>query len=95
MRSSTHASCQDAAETVSSLLDDLAHLSVPQRPGPDELTELLGARGIRYTTWEGWGLLDAFERELGSAQGRERVKVVGREQMIEVSSRPSLPADER
>lgn len=82
---------RDAAETVASLVEDLPYLSPPQHPGPDELTQLLAARGIRFTTWEGWGLLDAFEQELGRAQDRERVKVVDREQMIEVSSPPSPP----
>ena len=61
------------------------------------LFELLESRGVPYTTWEGWQLLDAYERSLGEAYGpvgagdaataRERVKVVEREVMIEVSRR--------
>lgn len=40
---------------------------------------------MRYTTWHGWELLEAFEMELGEAEGRKRVKVVERETMTAVS----------
>ncbi len=81
----------DAIETVGSLLADLPSLSAPEQPAPEAITDLLEARGVAWTTWDGWGLLDAHERGLGEAYGlvgesaRERVKVVDRETMIEVS----------
>jgi ferredoxin--NADP(+) reductase len=49
------------------------------------LVRLLDGRGVRYTTWHGWELLEAFEKELGRADGRERIKVVERETMTAVS----------
>lgn len=77
----------DANETVANLLADAAHESgrsidfSKQAPLDD-----LARRGVRPTTWEGWYRLDALERTRGSAEGRERVKVVDRDVMIEVST---------
>ncbi len=34
------------------------------------------------TTWEGWHRLDAAERALGEAEGRERKKIVEWEDMV-------------
>ncbi len=77
----------DAIETVGSLLADLEAGAVPRapQPDPDAVLELLEGRGLRYTTWQGWDLLDAHEISLGEPHGRARVKVVDRETMIEVS----------
>ncbi|MBO1414342.1 FAD-dependent oxidoreductase [Streptomyces sp. FH025] len=74
----------DANETVTSLLDDHATGRLPGavEPDPAAIEEHLRARGVRYTTWDGWYRLDAHERALGEAQGRERVKVVEREDML-------------
>ncbi|MEV7425702.1 MULTISPECIES: FAD-dependent oxidoreductase [unclassified Streptomyces] len=77
----------DANETVACLLTDHAagRLEVPAEPGEDAIEEYLRERGVRFTTWEGWHRLDAHERALGEAQGRERVKVVEREEMLDAS----------
>ncbi|TQJ03904.1 FAD-dependent oxidoreductase [Amycolatopsis cihanbeyliensis] len=75
----------DAAETVASLLADAPLLPAPERPGPDAILDFLAERGVPYTTWEGWGRLDAHERSLGTAQDRERVKVVERAEMVRIS----------
>jgi ferredoxin--NADP+ reductase len=83
----------DAIETVGSLLEDLDGLPSAAEPDPAAVVALLEERGVEYTTWDGWHLLDAYERSLGEAYGpvgdkaRERVKVVEREVMIEVSRR--------
>ena len=42
----------------------------------------LAGNGIDYTTWAEWERLDAHEMALGAQQGRERVKVVPRADMI-------------
>ncbi|MBF6297767.1 pyridine nucleotide-disulfide oxidoreductase, partial [Nocardia amamiensis] len=42
-------------------------------------------KGIPFTTWAGWYRLDAHERSLGEPEGRERVKVVEREDMLRAS----------
>jgi ferredoxin--NADP+ reductase len=75
----------DAAETIASLLADADTLSTPKYASPDAILDFLGTRGIPFTTWEGWGRLDAHEKALGTAAGRERIKVVEREEMTRVS----------
>ena len=75
----------DALETVNNLLQDRAgDTETPDREG-DPLLELLEARGVAYTTWEGWNRLDAHERALGEERGRERMKVVPNEEMVRIS----------
>lgn len=58
----------------------------PEAPGEDDVIELLHSRDIDYTTWEGWYNLDAHERSLGEAEGRERKKVRSHEEMVHYSS---------
>ncbi len=63
-------------------------------PAPEAVEAFLESRNVRYTTWEGWHKLDAHEQALGAAQGRERIKVVERDGMLDApapSSRPSAP----
>ncbi len=73
----------DAAETVSSLLADLPGLRPPVvGDPPDAILAYLSGKGVDYTTWAEWERLDAHEIALGEQQGRERVKVVPREEMI-------------
>ncbi|MGP9501400.1 FAD-dependent oxidoreductase [Specibacter sp. AOP5-B1-6] len=85
----------DALETIGCLLEDRLGLPVAAHPGEAEIVELLESRGIEFTTWEGWNKLDAHEKHLGAsyvpAPGleitRERVKVVDREQMVNISKK--------
>ena len=90
----------DALETITNLVED-ANAGVLAQPtvaaeGGDEVLELLEARGIRYTTWDGWLALDAHERALGEEFDgpvtRERVKVVPRDEQVEVSRSGALVA---
>lgn len=75
----------DAKETIEHLLADLDGLAAPEVAGADAIVEHLESRGVEYTTEAGWALLDAHEMSLGEPHGRERVKVVPREEMIRVS----------
>lgn len=75
----------DALETVQNLLADRALLWRPEEPSAASITELLAERRVAYTDLDGWHRLDAHERALGEPRGRERVKVVEREQMLRVS----------
>ncbi|WP_433869447.1 FAD-dependent oxidoreductase [Saccharopolyspora sp. CA-218241] len=79
----------DALETVNNLLADREALAAAEEPEPDAVLRLLEERQVEYTTWEGWGRLDAHERALGESEGRERVKVVPREDMVRISRDPS------
>ncbi len=82
----------DAMETVDRLVEDLQAGELARvEPGGD-LAEVLRARGIAVTTWEGWLALDAYERELGAAHRyvRERVKVVPREHQVDLANAGAL-----
>jgi ferredoxin--NADP+ reductase len=74
-----------ALETVGSLLADMDGLAPPELADPAAIEELLVERGVEYTTWDGWLKLDKIERQLGEERGRERLKVVPREEMVELS----------
>jgi ferredoxin/flavodoxin---NADP+ reductase len=95
----------DALETITNLLEDAAAGRLPEpavAAGSEgaEIFELLEARGIRFTTWAGWLGLDAHERGLGEAWEptdaayaevvRERVKVVARDEQVEISRSGAL-----
>jgi ferredoxin--NADP+ reductase len=49
---------------------------------PDAITDLLGSRGVEVVSWSGWRAIEEAERELGRAQGRERVKIVERAALL-------------
>ncbi|MER5864900.1 FAD-dependent oxidoreductase [Kitasatospora sp. NPDC002040] len=77
----------DANETVACLIEDFrgGALRTPAAPEEDAVVAHLTANGVNYTTWDGWKLLDAYERALGEPQQRERVKVVERDEMLRAS----------
>ncbi|MEV6653499.1 FAD-dependent oxidoreductase [Streptomyces sp. NPDC051219] len=81
----------DANETVACLLDDHRNdrLLSPAAPGEEAVVAHLEGRGVRYTTWDGWHRLDEAERALGAAEGRERVKIVDRDAMLEACTDPA------
>ncbi len=86
----------DASETVARIADDVASLPVPATTDPNAVLELLESRDVRYTTWQGWLALDAHERALGEADEsdvvRERVKVVPRDEQVDISRVDALAA---
>ncbi|AKK02222.1 FAD-dependent oxidoreductase [Corynebacterium epidermidicanis] len=75
----------DAKETTDMLLADFeaGRLEQPSSPSPEAIIELLKEREIAYTTWDGWYQLDAAEKALGEAEGRERKKIVEWDEMVE------------
>lgn len=81
----------DALETITHLLSDRQGLYTAAQPDAEAFTAYLDAKGLEYTTWEGWQKLDEHEKALGAAsqdaegQPRERVKVVDRDEMIRIS----------
>lgn len=75
----------DAMETIECLMADRETWWSPTEPDAETVTQLLHDRGVAYTTVEGWQLLDEHEIALGEAEGRERVKVVPREEMTQIS----------
>ncbi|WP_026549013.1 FAD-dependent oxidoreductase [Arthrobacter sp. Br18] len=84
----------DALETIGYLLEDRLNLPPAEDPSKDAIIDLLAARGVQHTTWEGWLKLDAHELKSGAnfvnTTGnaelvRERVKLVPRDAMVAVS----------
>lgn len=75
----------DARETVTNLLDDIAH-DAKAVPAAGDLVSVLQRASIDYTTWDGWTALDAHERSLGQKRRRGRTKVVDRDAMVAIST---------
>jgi ferredoxin--NADP+ reductase len=82
----------DASETIRHLVEDAGDVDAPgnpvlsaTEPDPAAVVDALTGRGVEAIEWSGWELLDAYERQLGEPHGRERVKVVPREDMIRIA----------
>jgi ferredoxin--NADP+ reductase len=75
----------DAMETIARLVKGQASWWSPVEPSEEAVTALLDARGVQYTNLDGWHHLDDHEKSLGEPHGRERIKVVDREEMLRVS----------
>lgn len=89
----------DAQETVAHLVEDAA-ADLLHAPLDGSAEDLLKSRGVPFTTWQGWEMLDEYERALGEQYGetpigetRERVKVVSRRRMAEIARGESHPVD--
>lgn len=76
----------DAMETIQHLIKDQGNWWSPADPAEESIVALLESRGIDYTTLDGWHNLDQHELALGEAEGRTRVKVVPREEMVKISN---------
>jgi ferredoxin--NADP+ reductase len=79
----------DAAETIRHLVEDVradaGSLRTAPAPEPESVLEFLRSGGVRYVEWSGWELIEAHERALGEAAGRERIKVVPRAEMTAIA----------
>ncbi len=76
----------DASETVAALLADAPALPPAPVRDPDALPALLAARGVDVVTWQGWQAIDAAEAALGRAQGRQRVKIAHRAELLRAAA---------
>jgi ferredoxin--NADP+ reductase len=76
----------DAMETVRHLVRDQANWWTPSSPSEESVVKLLDSRGIEYTNLDGWHNLDEFEQALGAPEGRVRIKVVPRDEMVRASN---------
>lgn len=74
----------DARETVTHLIEDLAAGRGwrPESREAEAVVRLLRERGVQFLDLSAWHRLDAYEHQLGAEAGRERVKVVSREDMV-------------
>ena len=69
----------DAAEAIDSLIADLS-----QRPRatPVGAADALVARLTDAVGWDGWLRIDEAEKRLGAERGRERTKIVNRDELL-------------
>jgi ferredoxin--NADP+ reductase len=75
----------DAMETISHLVKDQANWWAPAEPSEESVNVMLAERGIEFTNLDGWHALDTHEQALGEQHGRVRVKVVPRDEMVQIS----------
>ncbi|CAN5458177.1 FAD-dependent oxidoreductase [soil metagenome] len=75
----------DAMETVKHLVHDQANWWAPAHPDEQSIVDLLTERGVEYTDLGGWHRLDEREKALGEPEGRVRIKIVPRDEMVTVS----------
>jgi ferredoxin--NADP+ reductase len=75
----------DAMETISHLVKDQASWWNPSNPDEASVSALLQERGVAYTDLDGWHRLDEHEIALGEPHGRARIKVVPRDEMVQIS----------
>ena len=87
----TNRSC--AVETIGRLTADLESGTLPEPadPDPQSVRDLLADRGVAVVDGDAWAAIDSHERELGEAAGRERTKLPGRDEMLDVglNARPA------
>jgi ferredoxin/flavodoxin---NADP+ reductase len=75
----------DAMETIQHVVNDQRSWWTPAEPEEEAVSALLASRGVSFTDLTGWHRLDQAERERGQARGRERLKVVPRDEMLDIS----------
>ena len=77
----------DAMETIQHLVRDQANWWSPAEPEESSVNALLESRRVRWTDLDGWHRLDAHELARGDAAAppRTRVKVVPRDDMVQIS----------
>lgn len=76
----------DAMETIARLVKGQASWWSPTEPDEASVPALLKSRGVEFTNLDGWHSLDDHEKLLGQPHGRERIKVVDRDEMLRVSA---------
>jgi len=77
---------RDANETVAALLEDEPALPAAPERDPDAVLELLSKRGIEVVKWTGWQAIELAEAALGEAQGRDRVKIADRAELLRAAA---------
>jgi ferredoxin--NADP+ reductase len=75
----------DAMETVRHVINDQGSWWQPEDASEEAIPALLAERGVRWTDLDGWHRLDEHEVALGAPHARARIKVVARDEMVDVS----------
>ena len=72
----------DALETIGCIIADRETWWQPTNPDEQSVVDLLDAKNVKFVGWPEWLKIDAAERALGEAEGRERIKLVDRPDFI-------------
>jgi len=86
---------KDANETVHAVLEDVQAGRTPvgrDRPSAQEVAERLSERVDHLVELHRWRAIDAHEQELGRPDGRPRVKLATRENLLDVPHGDAEPA---
>ena len=75
----------DAIETIAQIIEDKPTWWQPASPEEAAIVALMDSRGIEYVGWPEWLRIDAEEKRLGQAQERERIKLVEREDFLQIA----------
>jgi ferredoxin--NADP+ reductase len=75
----------DALETIGNVIADRDKWWAPENADESAVDALLNSRGVEFVGWPEWLLIDAHEKALGEAEGRERIKLVEREDFLRVA----------
>ena len=79
----------DAMETIACVMADKASWWQPAHPEENAVVELLSSKGVKFLGWPEWLKVDATERMLGEAHGRERIKLVERQDFLDAAFKKS------
>jgi len=75
----------DALETIGNIIADRASWWQPTHHDASGVQAMLESRGVDVVGWPEWLMIDARERALGEAEGRERIKLVEREDFLKAA----------
>ena len=75
----------DAIETIAQIIEDKPTWWQPASPEEAAIVSLMDSRGIEYVGWPEWLRIDAEEKRLGQAQERERIKLVERQEFLQIA----------
>jgi len=75
----------DALETIGNIIADRELWWQPTNHDASGVQALLESRGVEVVGWPEWLLIDAKERALGEAEGRERIKLVERADFLKAA----------
>jgi ferredoxin--NADP+ reductase len=75
----------DAMETIACIMEDQSKLWSPTKTEESAVDELLNSKKVHYMGWPEWLKIDAREKSLGEAAGRERIKLVERQDFLDAA----------
>jgi ferredoxin--NADP+ reductase len=75
----------DAIETIGHVIADRDSWWEPVAPAEEAIEATLRERNVEFIDWKQWLRIDAEEKRQGEAQGRERLKLFNRPEMLEIS----------